>query len=146
MSNESERRSIEKLISTEHRRLDSVFAEVLAALTEGDEPAAAHEAFARLREQLERHLAQEDRLYYPALRALRPAHRSALLAIASAHEVLRSRLDAIAASAERGALEEVRGGVEALASAFGAHESAEERLLHQLDDELRSEVDPSGSR
>jgi hemerythrin len=136
----SDRHSIEKLIATEHRRLDSIFEEVLGALREGDEAAAVRDAFARLREHVESHVSLEDRLYYPALRALRPAHRDPLLAITAAHEVFRARLAEIAASIEQGAFDAVDAALQAFATSFGAHESAEERLLHQIDAELKSEA------
>ena len=136
----SERRSIEELISTEHRRVDSVFAEALAVLQEGEEPRVVRDAFARLREQLETHLGLEDRLYYPALRALRPAHRGPLAAIAAAHDVFRARLMEIAARIEQGALDTVRDGLQSLCDTFVAHEAAEERLLRQIDLELQAEV------
>ena len=134
----SDRHSIEQLISAEHRRLDSIFEEVLGALREGDEATAVGDAFAHLREQVETHITLEDRLYYPALRALRPLQRGPLLTIAAAHQVFRARLDEIAAGIEQGALDAVQGQLRSLATAFEAHESTEERLLHQIDVELQS--------
>ncbi|HYB12638.1 MAG TPA: hemerythrin domain-containing protein, partial [Myxococcota bacterium] len=90
--------SLEGLVAAEHRRLDALFGEILSHLRKGGESSAAQDAFARLRNQLEAHLAREDRLYYPALRALRPAHREPLAVIAAAHDTFRSRLAEIEAS------------------------------------------------
>jgi len=59
--------SAERSIAEQHRRLDSMFEELLAAMREGDEAGVVGDAFARLREALEAHVDHEDRLYYPAL-------------------------------------------------------------------------------
>lgn len=134
------RESIGRLVAAEHSRLESLFAETLGNLREGAEGAAVHDAFAQLRDQLEAHLAREDRLYYPALRALRPAHREPLAAIAAAHDTFRSRLAQIEASLARGALDTALGGLESLADLFAAHEVAEEQMLHQIDQEIRAEA------
>lgn len=134
--------SIGALVAAEHSRLDSLFSEVLGTLRETAESTAVQDAFLRLREQLEAHLEREDRLYYPALRALRPAHREPVAAIAAAHEAFRSRLAQIEASLGRGALDSVRNGLESLASHFAVHEVAEEQMLRQIDQEISAETTP----
>jgi hemerythrin HHE cation binding domain-containing protein len=137
------RESIGRLVAAEHSRLESLFAETLGNLREGAEGTRVDDAFARLRDQLEAHLAREDHLYYPALRALRPAHREPLAAIAAAHDAFRSRLAQIEASLARGAPDSALRELESLASLFAAHEVAEERMLHQIDQEIRAEAIPS---
>ena len=131
------------LVTAEHSRLESLFAEVLRNLREGAESPAVSDGFAQLRDQLEAHLAREDRLYYPALRALRPAHREPVAAITAAHDTFRSRLAQIGASLARGAQDTALRELESLASLFAAHEVAEEHMLHQIDQEILAETIPS---
>lgn len=130
------RESIGGLVAAEHGRLDSLIAELLGNLRETTEGASLQEAFGQLRDQFEAHLEREDRLYYPALRALRPGHRERLAAIATAHETFHSQLAQIEASLERGAIDAVARGLESLASQFAVHEVAEEQLLRQIDQEI----------
>ena len=137
------RESIERLVAAEHSRLESLFAETLGSLRKAAGGPAVHDAFTRLRDQLEAHLAREDRLYYPALRALRPAHREPLALIAAAHDTFHSQLAEIEASLAKGAPDIALRGVESLASLFAAHEVAEEHMLHQIDQEIRAEALPS---
>ena len=137
------RESIERLVAAEHSRLESLFAETLGSLRKAAVGPAVHDAFTRLRDQLEAHLAREDRLYYPALRALRPAHREPLALIAAAHDTFHSQLAEIEASLAKGAPDIALRGVESLASLFAAHEVAEEHMLHQIDQEIRTEGLPS---
>ena len=137
------RESIERLVAAEHSRLESLFAETLGSLRKAAGGPAVHDAFTRLRDQLEAHLAREDRLYYPALRALRPAHREPLALIAAAHDTFHSQLAEIEASLAKGAPDIALRGVESLASLFAAHEVAEEHMLHQIDQEIRTEGLPS---
>jgi len=131
-----EDRSIEHSIAEEHRRLDALFEEILVAMREDEPPEAIRDAFARLREALESHIDQEDRLYYPSLRALRPAHRDVLYSLAAAHDVFRTRLEEIdtrLGARDLGAAERAIG---AFGEAFAAHELTEERLLAHIDAEV----------
>ena len=134
------RESIRELVAAEHSRLESLFAEVFGSLRKGGEGAAVQDAFAQLRDQLEAHLAREDRLYYPVLSALRPAQREPLAAIAAAHDAFRSQLAQIESSLTRGELATALGGLESLASLFAAHEVAEEQMLNQIDEEIRTKA------
>jgi hypothetical protein len=136
------REAIERLVAAEHGDLECVFAETLRQLRQGAEGPALRVAFARLRNQLEAHLAREDQLYYPAMRALRPGHRDSLATMISAHDTLRQRLAEIEASLARGGADAAFRRVESLCSLFSAHEVAEERMLHEIDREIRAE-DPA---
>jgi hypothetical protein len=134
--------AIERLVTAEHGDLECVFAETLRQLRQGAEGPALRVAFARLRNQLEAHLAREDQLYYPAMRALRPGNRDFLATMISAHDTLRQRLAEIEASLAGGGADAAFRGVESLSSLFSAHEVAEERMLHEIDREMRAE-DPA---
>jgi hypothetical protein len=131
--------TIESLVRREHRRVDALFAETLDAIGEGEGRQAVRESFARLRETLEDHLEQEDRLYYPALRALRPTHRDALLGFAEAHVGFRARLAELDRALVAETLAAVQGLLGGIAQEFAQHESGEERLLREIDAEVRAE-------
>jgi len=137
------RESIGQRVAVEHLRLESLFAETIEELHKGPDGSAAQDAFVRLRDQLEAHVTREEQLYFPALRALRPAQGQALLALIAAHDGFRSRLARIEASLAGGALESAAHGVESLAGLFAAHEVSEEQMLQQLDQEIRAESIPS---
>ena len=139
------RDSIESLVRGAHRRLDALFAELLDACARGADLDPVHESFARLREALEAHLAQEDRLYYPALRALRPAHRRDLLGFAQAHDAFRIRLAELEAALRETPPVELQVAIGETAREFAQHEHGEERLLRRIDDELRAGEDAPGS-
>jgi hemerythrin-like domain-containing protein len=132
--------SYEKRVAREHRRLDALFETLLAALRGGDDHVfEARDVFAELRDALESHIDQEDRLYYPALRALRPVHRPLITDLVDAHALFRSRLEALEArlsSASSDALAEAERAVADFAAAFGAHEASEEAMLRSIDAEL----------
>ena len=135
--------SIGNRVAVEHLRLESLFAETLEELHKGPEGCAAQDAFLQLRDQLEAHVTREERLYFPALRSLRPAHRQALATLVAAHRGFRSRLAEIEASLAGRALESAARGLESLSGLFAAHEAAEERMLHQIEQELHAEAIPS---
>ena len=127
----------EGMVAAEHRRLDAMFEALLDALRRGrDGDLDVRAAFAEMRETLESHIDQEDRLYYPAVRALRPIHRAAIEGLVDAHELFRSRLGEIDASLADGALAEAERALAEFIAAFAAHEAAEERLLRSIDQEL----------
>jgi hypothetical protein len=139
--------TIGRVVGREHRRLDALFAEVLDALGERQERGLLRSSFARLREAIETHLAQEDQLYYPALRALQPAHRTTLRGFAEAHDGFRFQLAALEAALADAELAEVERRLGVVAADFARHESGEETLLNQIDAEVlaaRSRVETVG--
>jgi hypothetical protein len=129
--------SVGDQVAAAHRRLDALFDETLGALRDGPSPEAAHEAFTRLREALEAHFDQEDRLYYPALWGLRPQLKPPLEALVRAHEGFRAQLAAFDAALTAGRVEEAAGKLSDLAEGFSRHEAEEEELLCSLDRELQ---------
>jgi hypothetical protein len=129
--------STQRMIATQHRRIDSMIAEVQGALREGEPPARVAEAFDRVRRAIESHMADEDRLYRPALPDLRPDRRAALRASLEAHPWL---ADWMAGIAQRLAANDVTGLADelaALAHACDAHEAAEERVLGDIENAVR---------
>ena len=132
------RELIERLVAAEHSDLECVFAETLGQFRQSAKGTALRVAFARLRNELEAHLAREDQLYYPAMRAVRPAHRDSLATIMAAHDTFRQRLAEIEESLAGSGPDAAVRGVESLASLFAAHEVAEEKMLHEIDQEIHA--------
>jgi hypothetical protein len=128
--------SLKRKVASEHRRLDRLFAEVRATLMPSGPKAKRLPLFGRLRETLEAHLAQEDRLYYPPIWALRPERKAALLALVRAHDQFRSLLDEIGRDLAEGAMGAARRAFDSFAEAFAQHEAGEEKLLHALEEEI----------
>lgn len=126
----------ESLLVSQHRRLEAMFAEVAGALRDGEPIAAVRATFATVRESLEAHVDQEDRLYYPALRALRPEHRVAIARLVEDHVEFRGQLAAIAQILGAERRDQTIEAVAAFVRSFAAHEAAEEKLLQAVDAEL----------
>jgi hypothetical protein len=122
-------------IGSAHRRLDGFLEELGTALTAADEP-AAREAFAQLREALEAHFDQEDHLYYPSIRSLRPEFEASLGRFAMEHDGFRRDTAAIQTLLEAGSLVEARHALERFHHAFALHEAAEEEMLQSIDQQL----------
>jgi hypothetical protein len=125
-----------KRVTSEHRRLDSLFRRTRATLESASSGDETEEVFGRLREAVDGHLAQEDSLYYPPIWALRPEYKDALQALVGAHDDFRCRLAEIAAHLARGARAPALAGFDAFVKDFGRHEMGEERLLEQLGRDL----------
>jgi hypothetical protein len=124
-------------VRVDHVRLDDLFAELRDALADGAGAPEVGELFARLRRTLELHLVQEDRVYYPSLRGLRPEHRRMLDAFCAAHDEFRAELGDMATALAGAAAADLERRVDAMARRFVMHESAEELLLERIDAELR---------
>jgi hemerythrin len=112
-----------------------MFDETRAAFRDGDE-AEATVAFGRLREELEAHFEQEDRLYYPAIRALRPDRAEAVNRVGKAHQQFVRRFRLIVDQIQAAKLDEAERSFEEFAEAFIFHEIREEDLIRSLEREL----------
>ena len=120
-------------IAAEHRGLQPLFEETRAALQAATP--RAQEPFDRLRAALKTHFAQEERLYYPAIWALRPEHKAALHDFLEAHAAFLDALADIADQLERGALGEAEGAFAVFVESYTPHEDREEELLRDLERE-----------
>lgn len=127
--------SLREEISEEHRRLAPFFEHMRRALIAAD-AGATRDAFDELEEELERHLSQEDRLYYPMLASLQPEHAETLRHFVEDHETFRTELEAIGGWLDSGNTDRARGHFENLARSFAAHEVHEEEFLRHIDAEL----------
>jgi hemerythrin len=122
-------------VAAVHRSLAAMFEETRAAFRDGDEAEAAA-AFGRLREELETHFEKEDRLYYPAIRALRPDRAEAVDRVGTAHEQFIRRFELIFGQIGEAKLNEAERSFEEFAEAFIYHEMREEDLIRSLEKEL----------
>jgi hemerythrin len=112
-----------------------MFDETRAAFRDGDEAEAAA-AFGRLREELEAHFEKEDRLYYPAIRALRPDRAEAVNRVGTAHQQFVRRFQLIVEQIRAAKLDEAKRSFEEFAEAFIFHEIREEDLIRSLERDL----------
>lgn len=136
MSNDGTPELVEQ-VRRDHARLDDLFSELRDAIAEDVGAPTVAELFARLRTDLEVHLAREDRIYYPCLGELRPEHRRLLEALCAAHDEFRSDLATIAADLDTAtAAADLESHIDKMARRFVMHESAEELLLQRIDAEL----------
>lgn len=119
-------------IAAAHRSLDGLFESTRRSLEESLGPHAI-DAFCRLREALEAHFEQEDRLYYPPIAALRPEARAAIQDFAAIHEAFRAKFREIGALLETGRFEDAGRAFGEFAKEFSIHERNEEKLLAELD-------------
>ena len=121
----------------EHRRLDALFEEVRDSFRPAGSPEATREAVAELRVALETHFDQEDRLYYPAIWALRPDLKPKLKSLVDSHAEFLAQLDHLTALLERSEGDEARAVFDYVSAVFDRHEGAEEEILATLDREIR---------
>jgi hypothetical protein len=124
---------VTRKVTAAHHRLKSLFTSARAALDGRRSCRPAARALEHLREALDVHFDQEDRLYYPPISALRPEHRQMLLVLGEAHEAFRTLLAAIGAHLERGALADAAESFASFEEAFARHERTEEALLDGLE-------------
>ena len=120
-------------ITDEHRWLGTLFEEAREAFKSGNEAMAV---FARLREALEAHFDQEDTLYFPAIRALRPAHKRDLEDFVAAHERFRDIFQQLCERLEASRLDQAKRGFEEFSEAYAQHEAGEELMLQALEREF----------
>lgn len=122
---------VRERVEAAHRVLARLMAGVRETFAAGS-VAPARASFAALREALETHFEQEDSLYYPAIRALRPDTRETLARIAEGHQQFRETFADIDARIAEGALREAATRFDAFAEAFAQHEAMEEALLASI--------------
>ena len=127
---------MEREVFAQHRELDSLFEEVLDSFRPEGPPEATLEALKELREALETHFEQEDRLYYTAIWALRPDLEPQLRTLVDAHGEFLAQLDRLGALLDRGERAEARSVFDYLSAVFKRHEDAEEAALATLDREI----------
>lgn len=116
----------------EHGYLQALLEETRRALQPSTNPEQARSALAHLIEALTKHLDQEEKIYFPPLRALRPEHKAALRNFQLTHEHLRNQMQEVENRFRSDALVEAADAFEQLSASFNAHEQEEEKLFRAL--------------
>ena len=115
-------------LSTQHEQLDT-FAQMVAAGLERQSLHAARIAFTRFRDALEAHVTLEDRIFFPALRGLRPALDADLADLVRQHDGFRAELEALHDLLASGSAEAFEESFQGFCDSFAEHEAREERIL-----------------
>jgi Hemerythrin HHE cation binding domain len=124
-------RGEERRISSQHRQLEELFAEVLASLQNGGVRKGISD-FLLFSTALEAHMSVEEDIYFPALHGLRSDVGPELEALMNDHQGLRAK---VARIREMLTQEDKRLGLEALdelAADIGQHEGQEEELIARI--------------
>lgn len=114
-----------------HREIDAWFESTREVLV-GEQAASA---CAQLRDVLDAHFAQEEKLYFPALCQLFPDHENSLRGLITAHAVFLEKLDRTAELIDADRTSEAIRCFEELRRLFAAHEIEEEETLRALGSE-----------
>ena len=122
-------------IEEQHRQLEVLFEGTRSAFGRG-EVDAVRAGFERLREALDAHFDQEDRLYYPPIAALRPGHKIVVAGLGEAHAQFRIRFAEIADALATASLAAAQRAFEAFVASFTRHEVIEEELVRSLESEV----------
>ena len=117
-----------KRLSTQHEQLDTFFEMVASALERGSLN-GARVSFVRFCDALEAHISVEDRVFFPALRGLRPDLTEKLTGLVEEHTSVRLELDQLRDLLAAGSAETFSKRVEQLGSFLGEHERREDLLL-----------------
>lgn len=119
-------------VAREHRQLAPLFDETLTALRQRN-LRAIREAVARLLSALETHLAQEDRVYYPALSRLHPEARSDLARFSEFHRRFLEEFREMQQLIEDRDFRSAADRFHSFSRAFAVHEVHEEDFLGKLE-------------
>jgi iron-sulfur cluster repair protein YtfE (RIC family) len=117
-----------KRLSTQHEQLDTFFEMVESALERGSLN-GARASFVRFCDALEAHLSLEDRVFFPALRGLRPDLTKRLTGLVEEHTSLRLELDQLRDLLAAGSAETFSKQFERLGGFLTEHERREDLLL-----------------
>jgi regulator of replication initiation timing len=117
-----------KRLSTQHKQLDTFFDMVTSALERGS-LTGARVSFVRFCDALEAHIDLEDRVFFPALRGLRPDMTERLTGLVEEHTAVRLELDQLRDLLAVGSAETFSKQFERLGVFLGEHERREDELL-----------------
>ncbi len=124
--------TLRERVAREHVHLGTLFDDVGRTLEERRPIGEFREAFYVLANELETHFDQEDRLYYPAIRGLRPEFESQLLNLTERHTWFRDQLRRISDHLLHDDIEGAGSVFRSVVHAFDGHERTEDDLLLAL--------------
>lgn len=127
--------SVKELLGGDHRRLDAMLADAKRGLAAGDLAGAA-EHFARFRSGLERHIALEEEIVFPAFESLAgPNAAGPTQVMCREHTEIRRLLAEVSEHLARGGAPGRATPFAALTALLYAHNGKEERILYPATDE-----------
>jgi hemerythrin-like domain-containing protein len=133
--------SVTEIFSLDHRRLDAILADAKRGLAAGD-IAQASERFSEFRSGLERHIAVEEEVLFPAFEALAGAAAARPTEVMRREHVeLRRLMAEVSAQLERGGEPGHATPFAALTALVYAHNGKEERILYPATDAAAQKAD-----
>jgi iron-sulfur cluster repair protein YtfE (RIC family) len=128
------RHSTTGLLTVDHRRLDALLAEVKRCAAESDLPRAQLQ-FVELRRGLERHIAVEEEIVFPAYETLtRMRGAGPIEVMRLEHRQIRQLLSSVAALLSGGDAKARTTGLGELTALLLAHHGKEDRVVYPLID------------
>ncbi len=118
-------------LSNQHDQLDEFYDMLIESLERGS-LRGARVGFVRFHDAIEAHLTLEDRVFFPALRGLRPDLENELAALAREHAEMRMDLDHLHDLLVEGELDACLERVARLGITISGHEMREEALMSRI--------------
>ena len=134
--------SVTELLCRDHRRLDSILAEAKRCLVAGDLPRASAR-FVEFRDGLDRHIAAEEDVLFPAFETFTGGDGSGPTQVMRIeHAEIRRLMAEVASNLERGDGERhATTPLAALTARIYAHNGKEERILYPAIEQAAREAD-----
>ena len=127
--------SVAELLELDHRRLDAILVEAKRAMAAADLPQAAAR-FSEFRTGLERHIAAEEEVLFPAFDALSGGSGSGPIRVMRMeHAELRALMGEIAGALEGSGVNAHTTPLASLTARIYAHNGKEERILYPATDQ-----------
>jgi len=123
-------------VSSQHRQLDEMYANLLRAL-DARTAQRAQEALRHLDEGLTAHFALEEKHTFPAMHGAHPECEQELISLAQEHEVFRGDVARLAGLLAKGDWLGCDALLDRMVLRLAQHEGREERLLEQNDESLK---------
>jgi iron-sulfur cluster repair protein YtfE (RIC family) len=133
--------SMKEILGGDHRRLDAILADAKRGLAAGDIARAA-EHFARFRSGLERHIALEEEIVFPAFEALAgPSAGGPIQVMRREHAEIQRLMAEVSEHLARGGEPGHATPFAPLTALLYAHNGKEERILYPATDEAAQRAD-----
>jgi iron-sulfur cluster repair protein YtfE (RIC family) len=131
--------AVTELLTRDHRRLDSILADVKRRLAAGD-LSGASVGFSEFRGGLERHMDAEEEVLFPAFDAVTGAPAGPTHVMRQEHAELRRLMAEVTGSLARGGEKGHVTPLAALTARIYAHNGKEERILYPASDRAIGEA------
>ncbi|MDP6978141.1 MAG: hemerythrin domain-containing protein [Myxococcota bacterium] len=126
-------------ITREHSHLEDLLDALIRTFSKsGATVRGLWEPFEQFALDLESHIEQEDRLYFPAIGALSPDLKASLEALSVDHSAFTDQLRQVADHLAHEDIEGATRSLRNLDASLRAHEQVEEEILARLDSKLET--------